>query len=606
MLLLAACSTDELTADKTRADVPRDAEGHYVYTMHLAGSTPATDATRASASWADGSVVYLRFSNGGGNAVVTGTATYYNSSNSWTLKANGMLATTPEGTSLPASAVYIDSPGSMSADYVEATPQSAIYATSEATYSRPSSGDVFVKAMLEPYLRRLRFQGSSGQAVTIVGASSDVHFFSAYNNATDQFSYGERDVSLTAGSSAMTPYVYMQLKNPTGDNTLTVKTTTGSYKRTVKASSLAGSNSLCCLIPTTGNYKAAGWESASTPTTETTLTVSPTQLAFDATGGSQSVTVATNASSWTVQNSAMWLSCTVSGTSITVTAQANTAATERTATITISAGGETSTIAVSQQGVQPSPVADGTYTIPGTDVSFRMVLVDGGTFQMGAAPGAGSTANPNESPVRSVTVSSYSIGETEVTQALWQAVMGKNPSSFPSGGDTPVEYVSYNDICGTSGQGTDASCFLYKLNALLASQLGGKKFQLPTEAEWEFAAHGGNRSKGYKYAGGNTLKDVGWYNANSGSVTHPSKQKAANELGLYDMSGNVREWCKDWYEDYYDRTQTNNPTGPASGAQRSVRGGFILSPETNCRITFREGLEPARKFTNLGFRLALK
>ena len=152
-----------------------------------------------------------------------------------------------------------------------------------------------------------------------------------------------------------------------------------------------------------------------------------------------------------------------------------------------------------------------------------------------------SDADDDERPVHSVTLSSYSIGETEVTQALWTAVMGSNPSNF-KGNNLPVEKVSWND-CQT---------FIRKLN-----DLTGENFRLPTEAEWEFAARGGNRSRGYKYSGSDNLGDVAWYTDNSGDKTHAVKSKSPNELGIYDMSGNVWERCSDIFGDYHDSPQTN-------------------------------------------------
>ena len=227
-----------------------------------------------------------------------------------------------------------------------------------------------------------------------------------------------------------------------------------------------------------------------------------------------------------------------------------------------------------------------TFTVNG--VSFTMVGVEGGTFTMGATSEQGSDADSDETPTHKVTLSSYSIGETEVTQELWKAVMGSNPSSF-SGNQNPVESVSWHD-CQT---------FITKLN-----QLTGKKFRLPTEAEWEFAARGGNKSKGYKYAGSNTIGNVAWYTDNSSSKTHPVKQKAANELGLYDMSGNVYEWCQDWYGSYNSSAQTN-PTGASSGSYRVHRGGCWSSSARNCRVSTRNNRAPSRTHDYIGLRLAL-
>ena len=172
-----------------------------------------------------------------------------------------------------------------------------------------------------------------------------------------------------------------------------------------------------------------------------------------------------------------------------------------------------------------------------------------------------------------------------MTQALWKAVMGSNPSNW-KGDNLPVENVSWND-CQT---------FLRKLNAMT-----GKNFRLPTEAEWEYAARGGNRSRGYQYSGSNVLSDVAWY---SGSKTHNVGTKAPNELGIYDMSGNVWEWCQDWYGDYHGYSQTN-PTGPSSGSKRVVRGGSWIYFAWCCRVADRTDYAPGIRNNDLGFRLAL-
>ena len=231
---------------------------------------------------------------------------------------------------------------------------------------------------------------------------------------------------------------------------------------------------------------------------------------------------------------------------------------------------------------------DATETFTVNGVSFEMVKVEGGTFTMGATAEQGSDAESDEYPAHQVTLSSYMIGKTEVTQELWQAVMGSNPSNF-SGTNLPVERVSWND-CQT---------FIAKLN-----NLTGKNFRLPTEAEWEYAARGGNKSQGYKYSGSNTIDDVAWYYSNSSSKTHPVATKAPNELGIYDMSGNVYEWCSDRYGDYSSSAQTN-PTGPASGANRVLRGGGWSDDARYCRVSFRSSLSPGGSYSYMGFRLCL-
>ena len=229
-------------------------------------------------------------------------------------------------------------------------------------------------------------------------------------------------------------------------------------------------------------------------------------------------------------------------------------------------------------------------TYEANGVSFQMVEVRGGTFTMGVTNEQGSEPYDDKKPAHSVTLSSYYIGETQVTQALWKAVMGSNPSGF-KGDDLPVEYVSWHDC----------QKFIEQLNKKL-----GKTFRLPTEAEWEFAARGGNKSMGYQYSGSNNVKDVAWYDGNSGGKTHPVKTKKANELGLYDMSGNVWEWCNDWYDSqYYSSSPSNNPTGPSSGTNRVCRGGSWIFIARNCRSSIRGSLTPDYRDSGLGLRLCL-
>ena len=230
---------------------------------------------------------------------------------------------------------------------------------------------------------------------------------------------------------------------------------------------------------------------------------------------------------------------------------------------------------------------DPLFTVNVNGVSFTMVQVEGGTFMMGTLdndPGAWDS----EKPQHEVTLSSFAIGQTEVTQALWTAVMGENPS-YKKSEDRPVENVSWND-CQT---------FIQKLN-----ELTGKNFRLPTEAEWEYAARGGNQSQGYKYAGSNILDDVAWYYSNSGYTTQEVGTKLPNELGVYDMSGNVWEWCQDWYGDYTSTAQTN-PQGPSSGSDRVNRGGGWNGSARDCRVADRFVSSPGSRSGCLGLRLAL-
>ena len=227
-----------------------------------------------------------------------------------------------------------------------------------------------------------------------------------------------------------------------------------------------------------------------------------------------------------------------------------------------------------------------TFSVKG--VSFKMIYVAGGTFTMGATPEQGSDAWDREKPAHSVTLDGYSIGETEVTQALWTAVMGSNPS-LHKGDGYPVECVSW----------LDCQDFIKKMNSLT-----GRTFRLPTEAEWEFAARGGTLSRGYKYAGSDNLSDVAWYDGNSGNHTNAVKTKFPNELGLYDMSGNVWEWCNDWCSGYTASSQTN-PMGPSSGSRRVYRGGSYVGSARSCRVSYRGCHGPSDSGYHLGLRLAL-
>ncbi|MBR5920491.1 MAG: formylglycine-generating enzyme family protein [Bacteroidales bacterium] len=237
-----------------------------------------------------------------------------------------------------------------------------------------------------------------------------------------------------------------------------------------------------------------------------------------------------------------------------------------------------------------------TITVKG--VSFNMIRVQGGTFTMGCTSEQGNDCYGDEKPAHTVTLSTYYIGETEVTQELWKAVMGDNPSYFKSGSlKRPVENVSWED-CQT---------FIRRLN-----ELTGKKFRLPTEAEWEFAARGGTKSAGYKYSGSNDINAVAWYWKNAGTKgesspdygTHVVKTKKPNELGIYDMSGNVWEWCSDWCGDYTGATQTN-PQGASSGSNRVYRGGGWYNDAGSCRSSYRNSYAPGLRRNFLGLRLVL-
>ena len=209
-------------------------------------------------------------------------------------------------------------------------------------------------------------------------------------------------------------------------------------------------------------------------------------------------------------------------------------------------------------------------------VSFDMIKVEGGTYRMGR------TVIDVEMPIHDETVATFQIGKTEVTQELWEAVMGTNPSNFKGEANLPVENVSW----------TDCNTFIAKLN-----ELTGKNFRLPTEAEWEYAARGGNNSQGYTYSGSNTIEDVAWYGSKSSSKTHPVAKKQPNELGIYDMSGNVWEWTFDKYSSSYSSERTSS--------YRVSRGGSWYFGTTYSRVAYRDSVSESTANYFIGFRLAL-
>lgn len=216
-------------------------------------------------------------------------------------------------------------------------------------------------------------------------------------------------------------------------------------------------------------------------------------------------------------------------------------------------------------------------------ISHNMVFVKGGRFRMG------SNDDEDERPPHEVELSDFMIGKYEVTQLEWESVMATNPS-FWKGDDYPIENVSWDDI----------QTFLKKLN-----QQTGHRYRLPTEAEWEYAARGGEKSKGYLYSGSDSLDEVAWYENNSDGRTHKVGLLKPNELGLYDMNGNVWEWCQDWYDImYYKHSVPKNPPGPATGESKVLRGGSWYDDSHAYKTTFRNWYQPRRAFKNDGFRLA--
>ncbi|GAP71671.1 hypothetical protein SAMD00024442_16_22 [Candidatus Symbiothrix dinenymphae] len=313
------------------------------------------------------------------------------------------------------------------------------------------------------------------------------------------------------------------------------------------------------------------------------LTLDKTSISATYDGDTYSVAVTSNGR-WTATSDAAWCTLTpASGTNngtITVNVTENTTTDSRSATITVTSGSLTQQVTVTQ--------AAGVATLS----ELEMVTVVGGTFTMGATAEQVGDARSIESPTHDVTLGNYAIGKYEVTQKLWWDVMGSWPGGAPSNGEGdyyPMYEVSHDDIQN----------FLTALNIKT-----GKNYRLPTEAEWEYAARGGGASNGYKYSGSNTLGDVAWYWDNSSITTHIVGTKAPNELGIYDMSGNVSEWCSDWFGSYDSSPQTD-PIGATTGSARVLRGGSCIIDAASCRVSNRASNAPDLRYSGWGFRLVL-
>lgn len=312
----------------------------------------------------------------------------------------------------------------------------------------------------------------------------------------------------------------------------------------------------------------------------TEISINNTSITADSKGETISIPIQSNVQ-WSFDNENEWCVVQKVDDKLELTIDRNYSMVERTGTVTISFGEVSQNVTITQSGCQWFE-------------SFEMIDVDGSTFYMGAQKTTSDGQNYDasayqiESPVHEVSVYSYSIGKFEVTQAQWMAAMGRNPS-INQGANLPVENVTWEEV----------QEFITLLN-----EESGLNYRLPTEAEWEFAAKGGNKSDGFKYSGNSVLGACGWYYSNSEASTHEVGSKEANELGVYDMSGNVREWCNDWFG-YYDSSSAKNPQGPSSGSVKVNRGGSWTTPAVNCRNSYRHTDNPDESSQDLGFRLAL-
>ncbi len=310
------------------------------------------------------------------------------------------------------------------------------------------------------------------------------------------------------------------------------------------------------------------------------LNIEDKLLSIESRGDTLSIPVNSN-TQWTFDSQINWCEVNKDENNLLIIIKRNYIMDERNGIISVNAGDVSFDITITQSGCQWFE-------------SFEMIDVEGGTFYMGAQKDDPTETNYDasayqiESPVHQVSISSYAIGKFEVTQAQWNAAMGNNPSNI-QGENLPIENVTWEEV----------QAFISILN-----EKSGLNYRLPTEAEWEFAAKGGNKSEEFGYSGNSVLSACGWYYSNSEATTHEVGSKIPNELGIYDMSGNVREWCNDWFGYYYSSME-DNPQGAYDGNMKVNRGGSWTTPAVNCRNTYRHTDYPYEKALDLGFRLVL-
>ena len=398
-------------------------------------------------------------------------------------------------------------------------------------------------------------------------------------------------VNVTPTSITLTPTTLTMEKGETKKLTANVTPSDATY--TINWTS---SNTNIATVSSTGEVTAKAKGNATITATisgtslkatcNVTVTISPTRIILDQTALTMVAESTTQLTATVIPSDAIYsINWTSSNTSVATVSSSGevTAKAKGNATISATISGTSLKASCS---VTVLPQAE-SYSVNGE--SFSMINVEGGTFTMGATAEQGSDAYNEEKPAHQVTLSTYRIAQIEVTQGLWKAVMGYKPDNY-KGDEYPVNCIDWNE----------AQEFIFKLN-----QKTNKKFRLPTEAEWEYAARGGSKSKGYKYAGSNTIGDVAWYSYNSFYIHHPVGTKAPNELGIYDMNGNVWEWCQDWYAAYNSAAQ-KDPTGPASGSEKVHRGGCYNNSARQSRVSGERGTYPTSAGGDgEGFRLAL-
>ena len=536
------------------------------------GNTRATND-----AWKDGDVVYLLLTDKNDNKVQA-YVRYDATKQEWgEVMYEGYKSYLTCTAERKAEAYFMEGVSDLQSQTLSLSSDKAVYACTEGTYVYPEDGDMTVNVSLAPLTGRIRFEGASGTAATVGGLKT----YTSFSRTTGEFTISTDNVSTTVAANGSTPYIYSVFADADSP-TLTI--TSDNTYRTVfdpSTSVLKAGKSGFLTLPTNEDHR--GWM---TIQAVTGITLDKTSVSIAP--GSTTQLTATVSPDNANDKSVKWNSSNTAVATVDNTGKV-TAVKEGTATITVKSVSNSTVKATCLVTVD----VDRTFTVGG--VTFKMKLVEAGTFQMG------STVYYDEEPIHSVTITKdYYMAETEVTQALWKAVTGYSPTSGGSawsstyglGDNYPAYYISYEDV----------QSFITKLNSMT-----GEKFRMPTEAEWEYAARGGKKSKGYTYSGSDTAGDVAWYSDNSSNKTHPVKSKAANELGIYDMSGNVYEWCSDWYDfSYYSSSPQNDPTGPATDkSYRVFRGGCWFSDASYCCCADRDGFTPSYRYYNIGFRLAL-
>ena len=573
MAMVCSCSQEEPLKEH-----PQETGGWHSakvnFNIECSGFDQGGGATRAATdAWQEGDVVYLLLSDKDGNKVQA-YVRYDATTQKWgEVMYEGYKSYLTCTTERVAEAYFMEGVNDLQSQTFTLSGDKAVYACTEGAYVYPEDGDMTVTVALAPLTGRIRFEGASGTEATVAGVKT----YASFSRATGEFTTSTAHVQTTVAANGSTPYLYCVFADADSP-TLTI-TSDNTYRTVFDASSsvLKPGKSGFLPLPTSEDHR--GWM---TLQGVTGITLDKTSVSVKP--GSTTQLTATISPDNAYDKSVTWSSSNTAVATVDNNGKV-TAVKEGTATITVQSVSNSSVKATCLVTVS----FDRTFTVGG--VTFRMKLVEAGTFQMG------STEDYNEQPIHSVTISKdYYMGETEVTQALWKAVTGYSPTSGGSswsstyglGDNYPAYYISYGAV----------QSFITELNSLT-----GENFRMPTEAEWEFAARGGNKSKGYTYSGSNTIGDVAWYDDNS-SKTNIVKTKAANELGIYDMSGNVWEWCSDWYGTYSSSAQTD-PTGPTTGSVRVLRGGGWNFNATYCRCAYRNADTPSRRIFNLGVRLAL-